>query len=91
LDVRAHIIVSGMVQGVGYRYFVLRTARRLHLAGWVRNVHTGEVEIEAEGPRGMVESLIRELRTGNPHADVRNVELAWETASGGDSGFDIAF
>ncbi|HEX9933733.1 MAG TPA: acylphosphatase [bacterium] len=89
--VQAHIIVSGMVQGIGYRYFVQRAARRLELTGWVRNLFTGEVEIEAEGLRGPIEALIKELRTGNPYAVVRNVDVEWNKASGKYAGFDIAF
>lgn len=91
MEILAHIIVSGMVQGVGYRYFVLRAARNLKLTGWVRNLYTGEVEIEVEGPRGPIESLLRELRTGNPHAAVRNIDVAWEPWTGKYERFDIAF
>lgn len=85
------MIVSGMVQGVGYRYFVQRAAKQLKLTGWVRNLYTGEVEIEAEGPRGLIESLIQELWTGNPYAAVRNVSVNWGRWTGKYSGFDITF
>jgi acylphosphatase len=91
MDVRAHIIVSGMVQGVGYRYFVTKIARRMELTGWVKNLPSGEVEIEVEGPKGLVETLIAELKTGNAWAAVRNVEVAWEKFQGKYTGFDIAF
>lgn len=90
-SVRAHIIVSGMVQGVGYRHFVLRASRRMELNGWVKNLHTGEVEIEVEGPRGLIESLIQTLWTGNPWATVRNVAVDWQRASGRYTGFDVVF
>jgi acylphosphatase len=89
--VQAHVIVSGMVQGVGFRYFVLHLARRLGLSGWVRNLHTGEVELEAEGQRLQVETLVEELWTGNPHASVRNVQVDWRASSGKYTGFDVAF
>ncbi len=89
--VQARIVVSGMVQGVGYRFFVRHLAGRLNLCGWVRNLFTGEVEMVAEGQRAMVESLIRELRTGNPHASVRNVGVEWGPWSGKYSKFDIVF
>jgi acylphosphatase len=91
VDVRAHIIVSGMVQGVGYRYFVTKVARRMELTGRVKNLPSGEVEIEVEGPRGLVETLIKELNTGNSWAVVRNVEVTWEKYQGRYTGFDIAF
>ncbi len=87
----AHIIVSGMVQGVGYRYFVVRTARNLDLTGWVKNLPTGEVEIETEGPKGNIQSLIDELPVGNPHATVRNVEVNWSKPTGKYSDFDVVF
>ena len=89
--VQAHIIVSGIVQGVGYRYFVTKLARKWELTGWVKNMYTGEVEIEVEGPRGLIESLIQELRTGHAWATVRDVEVRWEKYTGNYSGFDILF
>ena len=46
--VRVHVTVSGMVQGVGYRYFTVTGARKLGLAGWVRNLMNGDVELEAQ-------------------------------------------
>ena len=87
----ADIIVSGMVQGVGYRHFVLRAARRLQLTGWVKNLMTGEVEIMAEGDRGLIGSLISELSTGNPWARVNNVEVSWQKFTAQWDGFDVVF
>lgn len=91
MDARAHIIVSGMVQGVGYRFFVSRAARRMKLTGWVKNLLNGEVEIEVEGPKGLIESLIKELPSGNPSAVVRNVEVDWQKPIGKYDDFDITF
>ena len=91
MDGRAHIIVSGMVQGVGYRFFVTKIARRMELTGWVKNLPSGEVEIEVEGPKGLVETLITEIQTGNSWAVVRNIEVAWGKYQGKYTGFDIAF
>ena len=48
MDAHVQIIVHGMVQGVGFRYFVFREAQQLNLRGYVKNVPTGEVEITAE-------------------------------------------
>ena len=87
----AEIIVSGLVQGVGYRYFVTKIARRMELTGWVKNLLSGEVEIEVEGPKGLVETLIAELKAGNAWAVVRNIEVVWEKFQGKYTGFDIAF
>jgi acylphosphatase len=91
MDAKAHIIVSGMVQGVGYRYFVVRIARKMELTGWVRNLPSGEVELEVEGPRGLIETLIQELWTGNPWATVRNVQVQWDSCEGKHTGFDVVF
>lgn len=91
MDGSAHIIVSGVVQGVGYRYFVIRLARKLQLTGWVKNLHTGEVEIEIEGPKGIIEGFIHELWIGNPWATVRNVDVKWNSFRGCYTGFDVTY
>jgi len=75
--VRAHILVSGLVQGVGYRYFAQRNAVALGLAGFARNLVTGEVEIEAQGERGMIEDYIKQLRVGPRAASVSHVAVDW--------------
>jgi acylphosphatase len=75
--VRAHIIVSGLVQGVGYRYFVQRYAAKLGLAGYARNLVTGEVEVETQGERGMIEELIKQLKIGPRAASVDRVAVDW--------------
>ena len=91
MDVYAHIIVSGVVQGVGYRMFVIRTARKLGLTGRVRNLHSGQVEIETEGHRGVIEILIKELYTGNPWASVRDVHTEWGSYTGRYASFDVDY
>jgi len=73
----ANIVVIGLVQGVGFRYFVHRHACRLGLKGQVRNLYTGDVEIEAEGERDAVESLIQEVRVGPRSAYVTDVKVTW--------------
>ena len=89
--VQAHIVVSGIVQGVGYRYFVSRLAGKWELTGWVKNLPAGEVEIEIEGPRGLIESLIKDLWTGNAWATVRDIDVRWEKYTGKYDGFDITY
>jgi acylphosphatase len=78
MNVRAHIIVAGMVQGVGFRWFTAREAQKLHLAGFARNLANGAVEVEAEGERGMVEELIAVLKVGPRAADVQDVQITWQ-------------
>jgi acylphosphatase len=89
--VRARIRVRGMVQGVGFRYFVRNTATSLGLDGHVRNRSDGSVEVVAEGERGPVEILIRELRTGPRYASVDGLDVQWEEPKRDFSGFDYAF
>jgi acylphosphatase len=85
----AHIIVSGMVQGVGFRYFVQHHARALGLTGWVRNLPNGEVEIMAEGNREFVESFIVYVRRGPHSAVVSNTDVVWKEPGGQFEYFDI--
>ncbi|MBN1780495.1 acylphosphatase [bacterium] len=91
MDAQAHIIVTGVVQGVGYRFFVQRHARHLGLKGWVKNLPTGGVEITVEGGKPRIEILIKSLRTGNPYATVRNIQVNWRPWQGRFTGFDITF
>jgi acylphosphatase len=70
-----HIIVSGVVQGVGFRYFVLETARELGLRGWVRNLANGDVEIEAEGPAELMESFIAAVRKGPRMSHITGLDI----------------
>ncbi len=71
------ITVHGRVQGVGYRYFAKMSATRLGLAGWVRNLPNGTVEVYAEGRKSALESFIAQLRRGPTYSSVEQVELAW--------------
>jgi acylphosphatase len=89
--VRARIRVRGMVQGVGYRYFVRNTAKSMGLDGSVRNLADGSVEVVAEGDRGLVDSLIGQLRIGPRYADVEGVDVRWEEPKKDFRGFDYAF
>ena len=89
--VRARIRVRGTVQGVGFRYFVRNTAASLGLDGTVRNRSDGTVEVVAEGERGLVEVLIRELRTGPRYANVDGLDIEWEEPRKDFSGFDYTF
>jgi acylphosphatase len=76
--VRAHITVTGVVQGVGFRYFVRSTAAGLGLGGHVRNRPDGSVEVIAEGDRPAVSAFLGELRVGPRHAHVTGVDVEWQ-------------
>jgi acylphosphatase len=76
-NVRAEITVNGLVQGVGFRYFVLRQAQNLGVKGYVKNLYTGEVLTVAEGDRSLVEELIKQIKSGPSHAYVKNCRVDW--------------
>jgi acylphosphatase len=79
---RYHLLVSGRVQGVGYRYFARDSARALGLSGWVRNVRGGGVEAEVEGDGEVIDRFIEELRRGPPLSRVLEVETQEMAAAG---------
>ena len=72
--VRLEVTVHGRVQGVGYRYFVSREARRLGLRGWVANEFDGSVRTVVEGPEALVDELEAAIRSGPPGAFVDRVQ-----------------
>lgn len=79
---RLDAIVIGRVQGVGFRYFVLREAMALGLDGWVANTRDGSVRCVAEGPRERLETLLGRLHEGPASAIVERVSEAWMPATG---------
>ena len=86
---KIELVVSGVVQGVGFRYYVYQRARQLGLVGTVRNLPDGRVQVVAEGARGELEILIKELTVGPRFASVQDVELKWSEPSGSYDGFDV--
>jgi len=86
--VRAHVHVSGRVQGVGYRATTRRRAAEYGVDGWVRNLADGRVEAVFEGPRDAVESAVEWCHEGSRAARVDGVDVAWEAPTGLD-GFEV--
>jgi acylphosphatase len=80
--------VNGRVQGVGYRYFVLRQAEALGITGFARNLPDGRVEVVAEGPPDVLQRFEERLREGPAFATVTGVERV-ESSPRGDAGFHI--
>jgi acylphosphatase len=74
--------IRGAVQGVGFRWFVVREASRLGLVGWVANEADGSVAVEAEGSEPDLELLVAALREGPEGAAVRDVQVRFEPARG---------
>ena len=71
---RRRWIVRGRVQGVGFRWFVMREAERLGLGGFARNLRDGTVEVVSQGPDAALDQLEEQLRRGPPHGRVDAVE-----------------
>lgn len=88
-EARLEATVRGRVQGVGFRYFVVREAMDLDVTGWVANGLDGSVRCVAEGPRARLESLLHLLEAGPPGARIDRVDVAWRPASGGFRYFEI--
>lgn len=84
-----HAVIQGLVQGVGFRWFVLRNAEALGLCGWVRNRPDGSVEVLAHGPRAALEQLLRDLRVGPRSAHVRDVRVDWPSVVEQCSTFEV--
>jgi len=84
-NIRARVLVSGLVQGVLYRATAERTARSLGVRGWTRNLADGRVECLLEGTAGAVRRMIEWCREGPPAARVESVEVEYE-AYVGDQG-----
>ena len=86
---RAHVFVLGRVQGVSFRWHVVKWASGLGVNGWVRNLRDGRVEAVIEGEGKNVEALIEKLRAGPSWAQVEDAEVHWEEYRGEYSDFRI--
>ncbi len=86
---RAHVRVSGQVQGVFFRDSTREKAQELDLSGYVRNTPDGDVEALFEGPSEAVEEMVRWCGQGPPHASVENVEANYEPAQDDLTGFEV--
>jgi acylphosphatase len=87
-QIRAHVFVTGRVQGVGYRYATVDTARQLGLQGWVQNLPDRRVEAVFEGAQNVVEEMIRWCHCGPPAAIVQDVVVEYEEPKG-LQGFEV--
>ena len=85
------VTVRGRVQGVFFRSFVHSWANKLKLAGFVRNLADGTVEVRAEGEKQQLEKLVGYLRVGPPAARVDEVSVNWAEYTGSYSGFRVGY
>jgi acylphosphatase len=86
---RAHVVVSGQVQGVFFRDSTRQKAEDLDLAGWVKNTPDGQVEALFEGPSDRVREMVRWCEEGPQQASVENVDTDFEAAGGDLEGFKV--
>ena len=84
-------LVHGKVQGVYYRAFVSRIAKSLSLKGYVKNLSNGDVEVEAEGMKDVLEELLRRLKAGPDGAVVEKIDITWPEYTGKYSAFDVRY
>lgn len=87
-NVRAHVWISGRVQGVCFRAYTSDEAAAVGVAGWVRNTFDGRVEAAFEGKKMAVEAMLAWCREGPPAARVSAVEVTWEEPRG-EHGFQV--
>ena len=90
-NARAHLIITGRVQGVFFRVETQRAARQFGVTGWVRNKRDGSVEAAAEGTKTDVQSLIQWCHTGPPNARVDDVKISWQEHSGEFERFEVRY
>jgi acylphosphatase len=87
---RLHVLYSGTVQGVGFRYAVKNLARGFEVTGMVRNLHNGRVELVAEGAKDELSAFQQAVRESELGHFIQKEEVAWQPPQGGLSGFEIA-
>lgn len=88
---RAHVIVTGTVQGVNFRATCRDQARLAKVGGWVKNLPDGSVEAIFEGSQAGVQRMISWCYSGPIHAKVQHVEVAWQEPTHHEPTFDIAW
>ena len=89
MKVRAHIFLTGMVQGVSFRSSTRTHAKMKGVSGWIRNLSDGRVESIMEGDKESVESLIEFCKQGPKGSNVDDIRIEWEKPRGDFGGFDI--
>ena len=88
VNVRVHVFVSGIVQGVFFRQNTVRQAQRVGVSGWIRNLFDGRVEAVFEGDSKKVEKLVDYCRKGPVHAKVEKIKVSFEDYKGEFVGFE---
>ncbi len=84
-------IISGLVQGVGFRWYCQRIAKKLGLVGWVKNLSDGNVEVLVEGEESIIKEFLSQLKTDYLGRNISNIEIIEEMSKGEFEDFDIKF
>ncbi len=88
-EVRTEFNITGRVQGVGFRFFVIERAKKLDLSGYVSNNIDGTVEVVAEGDKNDIDTLHEYLKQGPMMAHVENCKVTTKEPTGEFRGFDV--
>lgn len=88
---KAEVTVQGVVQGVGYRFFVLNQARLYDVKGYVKNMPDGTVQVVAEGDKGIVKDFVERLRIGPLSAHVTGIDVKWHEKDSGFTEFRLQY
>ena len=86
---RAEIIASGLVQGVGFRYFIYRNAEVSGVKGYTQNLYSGEVLTVVEGEKFQIEELFNKIKIGPSHSSVKNCKIIWQEFKDEFTSFEI--
>ena len=85
--IRKHMLLSGRVQSVGFRYTAYKAANRLHLTGWVRNLPDRRVELEVQGDSGSVSRFLSRVEQMNPYIRITEVQEECRSVVEGEASF----
>lgn len=88
---RYNIIVSGRVQGVGFRYFIQALAKKMDLNGWVKNLDSGQVQMEIQTNEENLELILEKIKKGNGFSKVDKMEIDTVEEEANDKTFKILY
>ena len=88
---RVHVFYSGRVQGVGFRLTAEEAALAYGVAGWVKNLRDGRVELIAEGGQGILEQFLEAIRQGPMKNFIQHVQISWSSTSDTFERFEIRY
>lgn len=88
---RGEIIANGLVQGVGFRYFIIKNAESLGLKGYTKNLYSGEVLTVVEGSKVNIDELYKRIKVGPSHASVKNCKINWGESKNEFTHFEIRY